>query len=161
VHAVADRLEQIGDRRAVGSAAAVADVQRAGRVGGDEFDLHGTPGTEIAAAVARARIQHLADHAVVGGGREMEIDEARPGDLDLGDLRGGRQRGDDLVGDVARLGARGLGERHGHIAGEVAVGAVAGALDLDGDGEVRRETAASLQAVHGVGQELFEMLLHG
>ena len=76
---------QIADRVAQRCLAAVADVQRAGRVGGDELDQHLVAFTRIAAAESRAGRTDLRHQAVPGGGGEVEIDEAGAGDFGLGD----------------------------------------------------------------------------
>ena len=64
-------------------------------------------------------------------GREPEIDEAGAGDLDLGDARIVLQIGDEKLGQGARVHARLLGQHHGGVRGEIAVGGVARRLDHD------------------------------
>ena len=88
LHVVAARLEQVRDRGAVGGAAAVADVQRAVRIRGHELDDHararaaGRCGRRLAPCS-----KHVAHDGRQAAGCEMEVDEARAGDLDLRDAR--------------------------------------------------------------------------
>src|SRR5690606_17190989 len=58
--------DAVADRRG----AAVADVQRAGRVGRDVFDPDHVAAAAGVVAVAVAGLDHLAHHALPGGGRE-------------------------------------------------------------------------------------------
>ena len=79
---VADRLEQPHEGVAVGGVAAAADVQRAGRVGGDELDqdpLGEAVGAGPRSSPDSARRCHRAPVPGVG---EEEVDEAGAGDLD-------------------------------------------------------------------------------
>ncbi len=85
VHAPAVGLQQVRDRRAERRVAAVADVQRPGRVGRDELDDGGPAAPAVAAPVGRARRVHARDLALPGGGRQEEVDESRPRDLGPGD----------------------------------------------------------------------------
>ena len=80
---VADRLQQPHQRVAVGGVAAAADVQRPGRVGGDELDQdplrasRSAPGPRPSPAATRRR-----QRPPVPGVGEEEVDEAGAGDLD-------------------------------------------------------------------------------
>ena len=78
--------------------------------------------------------------------RERQVDEARTGDLDLGDIGCAGELGGELLGDVARLHPRGLGQHHGGIGGKLAVGGIARRGHLGG-GEIepRRQDALALQ----------------
>ena len=58
VHAPAVGLEQVRDRRAEGGVPAVADVQRPGRVRGDELDDRAPAAAVVAAPVACALREH-------------------------------------------------------------------------------------------------------
>jgi hypothetical protein len=132
---VALGFEQRGHGIAQRGLAAVADVQRAGRVGRDEFDDHMMAGAGIAAAVGLALLQDGARHRLLGGVGQAQVDEARTRDLGRGDqalgLRIGLQGGDQAGGQLARIGLQRLGQLHRDIAGDVAVGRVARALERD------------------------------
>jgi hypothetical protein len=65
--------------------------------------------------------QDLADQGTVGVRGQPEVDEAGTGDLHPRHQRRGRQGVHQLLRQIARLGARGLGQHHGQIGGEVAV----------------------------------------
>jgi hypothetical protein len=72
----------------------VADVQRAGGVGGNEFDLQAAADAfalRRATSVIATGGQHGCHHGAARGGRQREIDEAGTGDLDLGHERRSRQ----------------------------------------------------------------------
>jgi hypothetical protein len=67
----------------------VADVKRAGRIGGDEFHAGRATLAAIMAAIAVALHQRPLDFGVEGRGGEEEIDEARAGHVHLADHRRG------------------------------------------------------------------------
>ncbi len=85
VYLVAGGDQQVGNRGAISCAAPVTDVQRPGRVGGYKFDLHGFAGANSTAAEGFTLGQNLSQHGVVGRRGKIEVDKARPGDLDPGD----------------------------------------------------------------------------
>ena len=161
VNPVADRLQQIGDGGAEGRAATVADVQRAGRVGGDEFHLHPLATTELASAKGVAALEDFVDHRVIGGWRQEEVDETGAGDLHLGDMVGIRQGIDDPLGQFTRLAAGGFGQDQRDGAGEIAVRPVAGAFQRD----VRRRGVGQQilppQAQESLGDECVQMRFQG
>jgi hypothetical protein len=67
-------IQQVGQARAERGAAAVADVQWAGRVGRDELDLNPLA-TPIGNASIGVRVgENVADDALLGGGREEQVD---------------------------------------------------------------------------------------
>ena len=140
---VADPLQERGDGVAQDGVAAVADRQRAGRVGRDELDDGRLAGVRVGAPPGRAGRQDVgeAGREVLAG--EADVDKARAGDLDRLDERGvERQSGHERLGDGARRAAERLGEAERHVRGEVAVARVARRLERDLD---RR-------GVEGVGQ---------
>ncbi|MPM98877.1 hypothetical protein SDC9_146067 [bioreactor metagenome] len=79
--------QQARQRGAVGGAAAVADVQRAGRVGRDELDLHLLPAAGGGTAEVFLLGEHGLDHVGLAAGIEAEVDEAGTGDFGSGDQR--------------------------------------------------------------------------
>jgi len=157
VHAPAIRLEQVRDRRAEGGVPAMADVKRPGRVRRDELDQRPPAGAIVAAPVTRTFLEHAAHLGLPGGGRHEEVDEARARDLGLRDevVRG--DRGDDRLRELARIGARGLGEAHRDAGREVAVRDVAAALDR-GIGRRRGAERAGWQSRERVQYELFDAI---
>jgi len=161
VYPVAHGLKQIGYRGTVRCTAAVADVQRTGRIGGDEFDLHQFALAEVAAPVALALLQDLGDVFMIGRRAQEEIDEAWAGDFDAGDSIGGRQVCHQRFRQLARFAVRELAQHHGQVAGKVAVTAIAGPLQVDVDGLIRRQYTPRLQGFNRSVQELRKMLFHG
>ncbi len=130
-HFGARRREQAREAISDRCGTAVADVQRPGRVCGDEFNAGFAARADRVAAVLRCGGVHRADFLVIGRGAQEEIDEPRSRDLDFREQRALRQRGDERLRERARVGARGFGEQHRGIAGEVAVVTVLRALDDD------------------------------
>ena len=128
---MAGRLEQIAERRAVRGAAPVAHVHGTGGVRGHELDHHLAAGAHLAVAVGRALRGDGLEAREPGSPRQPEIDEPGAGDLRAGDEFALRQRGDDGLGQFARILARGLGQPHGDVAGEVAMFFIARAFDHD------------------------------
>jgi hypothetical protein len=127
----AGAIEQVGERIAEHGAAAMADMHRPGRIGGDVLDIDRRALPHLAAPVVRAGLEHHAQGAGPSGRLERQIDEARPGHLDLGDQRVGAQLFGNRLGELARLLACILRQHHGGIGGHVAVRGVARRLDDD------------------------------
>ena len=127
--APAVRVEHARDRVADRRGAAVADVQRTGRIGGDELDAGGAPGAGVAAPVGGALLEHAGHLALVRGRTQEEVDEAGTGDLDLGDRRSSpAARRPAPRPDRAACGRR-LGQQQRGIGRKIAVLAVARAFD--------------------------------
>ncbi|MNM49653.1 hypothetical protein D3C81_606610 [compost metagenome] len=130
--------------------AQVADVHFLGQVGCRHVDHHllrraGFARTQV--GIGQGGIQAVGQ----GVGVLEEVEEAGAGDLDLADVGAGRQGIDQFLGQVARLHAGRLGQHHGDVAGEVAVGLVPGVFHLDRRRQPFRQ--------HTVGDELGEGLL--
>ena len=147
LHLVPDRLEQADQRIAVGGVATAADVQRPGRVGGDELDQHALACRARLRAeplACRSEARHRPPIPLVG---EEEVDEARAGDLDaldrvLAELLA--QLGREPGGDVARVFAQRRREQHRRV------GAVVAELGL-GRALQRRLGLGRLAAAQGAG----------
>jgi hypothetical protein len=139
----------------------VADVQRAGRIGGHELDACGAAVAGMAAAVAGALRERCAHFALVRGRAQEEVDEAGAGDLDLRDRILGRQRGYQRRREVARLAASGLRQQQGGIGREIAVVAVLGAFDDERSDGVHRQFATGLQGGDRGEDEVAELFFHG
>ena len=128
-HTRALRFEQATHRVTERSLAAMANVQRAGRVGRDELNQHARRMVMAPAAERSAGGEHLGDHRLLRRRRQRQIDEARPGDIDALDptlnrrlaLQGLDQRGSQL----ARIALVRLGELHRRGACEIAMGGLA------------------------------------
>ncbi|MNZ37410.1 hypothetical protein D3C78_548550 [compost metagenome] len=149
-HGVAEEFENAGHAVADDGRAQVADVHLLGQVRCRQVDHHlllraGFLHAQL--GVGQGRIQARGQ----GLGILEEVEKARAGNLDLADLLVGRQRGDELLGQVARLHAGRLGQHHRDVAGEVAVGLVPGVFHLDRRRQPFRQ--------HTVGDELGEGLL--
>ena len=65
---------------------AVADVHRTDGVGGNELDLGLQALADVGLGKVHALLASDVQNGVVGGGVQVEVDEAGAGDLDLGDL---------------------------------------------------------------------------
>ena len=142
-----------GDAVADHAGAAVAHVQRAGRVGGHVLHAHRPAAAAGVAAESGAAGVDVAHLLLPRRGGEVEVDEAGAGDLDLGDRVRGRQRVEQLLRQRPRVAARGLGQQHRRIGGEVAVRALLGTLDHElGRGKVGGQDACAAQG----GQALFD-----
>ncbi|MCY1203993.1 hypothetical protein D9M72_155080 [compost metagenome] len=122
---------QAADGVAQRGLAGVAHVQRAGGVGRHEFDQDLFAAAGRAAEVG-ALFGHGGDDGLAGRGGDAQIDEAGAGDFGAFDQGGGaglRHQGvHDGLGQFARVAAGRLGQLHGHVGGDVAVGGDLGAL---------------------------------
>jgi hypothetical protein len=133
----------------MGGAAAVADVQRPGRIGGNEFHQHLLAAAQLRTAIGRAGRQHLADHAGLGGRRQGEIDEAGTGHLGVRHVRRFRQFGQQVPGDVARVLLQAARQLQGDVAGKIAMRGLAGAFE-----ENRRVDRCGRDACQGAPQQV-------
>ena len=97
------KAEDVGEAGAIGGAAPMPDVQGAGGVGGDELQLQALADAVPVGAEALFFGMYPLNDGVKGGRLQKEIDEAGTGNLGAGNPVRGRQRCDDVVGDVAGL----------------------------------------------------------
>jgi hypothetical protein len=137
-HTLAAGLEDTSEQVADECASGVADVQRAGRVGRHELDVHGAGSDRLDAAPGVRGAEHPVDLALQCMVRQAEVDESR-----RRDLNGRKRRCRGILGDLAlelrRQGGRdrerrhsaGSGQLHREVAGEVPVLHIGGPLDLD------------------------------
>jgi hypothetical protein len=161
LHAVAGGSEDAGQARAVRRAAAMADVQRTGRVGGDELHGDAVAGALQPVAVLLALAQGVPDDTGQGAAMQVEVDEARAGYLEPGDLPRARHAIDDRLGQFTRRPARSLGQDHGDVGREFSVFGRFCALDLHrGFGHGRQHTV-TLQVQQRLCKQFFEVLFHG
>ena len=108
-------------------------------------------------AVPVACRDHVAEHLVQPGRREVEVDETRARDLDALDVagRGGLEGRDDAARSLTGLEPGGLGDLEGHVGRPVAVLALFGRPEVDaarGHGEtggVERRRAGRRRADRG------------
>ncbi len=78
----------------------VPDMNRPGRVGGDELDHHPLAGPDVQPPiVALAPGNDVPQHVVQPGWRKGKVDEPRPGNIDGSHVR--RRRGVEQIGDLA------------------------------------------------------------
>src|SRR5690606_35213414 len=96
-HRPAVGVEHARDAVADHAGAAVAHVQRSGGIGRDVFHAGSASGAGVVAAVARALGVQLDQLPAPGLGREAEVQEAGPGDVDRGDVAAGGQRIDQQL----------------------------------------------------------------
>src|SRR5690606_6667632 len=129
---VAREGEQTGKRVAEDRAPHVADMHRAGGVGGNELDIDAATGADVGAAEVAPLAEDLRDHREPDGGIEPQVEETGPGDLGRGDARIGTEPPGNEGGNVARLHAGGPGKHHRGVRCHVAMGGIAWRLDGDG-----------------------------
>ncbi|MCY1227518.1 hypothetical protein D9M72_397880 [compost metagenome] len=136
MHVEALPRQQVGQRVAQRRLAAVADVQRAGRVGRDELHQYLAVHAALARTVVVALGQHRAQHVGLGGRGQAQVDEAGAGNLHGLDqalrARVGLHGIDDALGQFARIALERTRDLHGDVAGKVAVGGHLGPLEGDG-----------------------------
>ena len=125
----------------------MTDMQRAGRIGGDEFEQDPLPLAEIGVAVARSLVENLPDHGLKRAFFEEKIDKTRAGDLGFLNQVVWRQARDDLLGQIARGQAGPLAEQQGDIARKITMRGGARGFDLQGTGPVRRDHILPLKRI--------------
>ena len=159
-------LEHTAEGIAQSDPAAMAHVHGARRVGGDKLHLDLLPMAYIAPAEIGALIAHRAEYLVVGGSAQIEVDEARTGNLNLRDLGRRLDMGNDGLGDLCGRHMRKACRAHGHCRGPVAVARLIRSLEahilyLEG-GKVscllRRRKGTAHHLLNGLGHLL--LLLH-
>ena len=153
---VAAGRHQRRQRRAERRLPAVADVQGARGIGRDEFDHHAFAMTGVVAPVRRALVEDAGEFGLQRAVHQVEVDEAGARYLGPGDHVVGRQRGNDLLGQRARVAARALGMAHRHVARVVAMTRIAGALDVDRQGAQRRRQDVIRERFERRAQQAFE-----
>ncbi len=123
----AGERHQTRHRVAEHRAAAMADVQRAGRIGADELDQHPPSAADV--RPAELGPLDLAEDLRPESRREAEVEIAGTGDLDVGEqARGILDVVDDRLGDRDRRLALGARQAERHRRGEVAERRVLGDL---------------------------------
>ena len=137
----ADLLEQRRQHVAIDRAARMGDVQRTRRVGGNVLDVDLPAATSVRAAVGAARHQRVGQPCPPESVAQAQVDEAGPGDRNLGDVRMRAQFAHQHVGDLARLAPGLLAQHQRRIGREISVRGIARRLDRDGGGVERRQGA--------------------
>ncbi len=128
--------ERVAQRRL----AAVADVQRPGRIRRDELDHHALAAPRIAATETLALGEDVPDHRLPRRAGDEDVDEPGAGDLDLLHQFGGRQRGHQRLREFARISLQRLRVLERDIRREVAVLRLLRAIELDRrSGAIRRD----------------------
>ncbi len=123
-------------------------VHRTRRVRRDIFDVDSLVAADPRQAIRLAFRQDGAKLAAPHVGRQSDVDEARPGDLDRGDVRQGLDLWGDRPGQRTWVGRGGFREDHRGIGREVAVRRVAGRLDRHGAAvQLHRQDALSLELI--------------
>jgi len=109
----------------------MANVQWAGWVGRNEFDLYFFALTNLAGTEADATFENRADNVERGVLVNEKIDESRTGNLDLVYMLIIRQGIDQGLRQLARVPACWLRQHHCNVAGEVTMGNIARTRYLD------------------------------
>jgi len=124
-------LDQARDRVAERRLAAVADVQGAGRIRGDELDEHALAGARLASSVAILLVEDRRHDLLARCMRKLQVDETGTGDV--GRLNDAGQRGferlRERLRELARIAAHALGERQCNVRRVIAMRRVARAFD--------------------------------
>ena len=120
--------EHAGDGVAQRSPAGVADVQRAGGVGGDEFHVDHVAGERRVGAVLRAGFDDGLGKRAGCGGVDGDVQEAGSGDVHGRHAVDGLEPGAEDGGELPRVRARLLCQLEGDVGGPVAVVPVLGPL---------------------------------
>ena len=107
----------------------MADVHGADGVGGNELDLGLQATTDVGLSEVHTLVACLAKDGVLDGNGEVEVDEARAGNLDLLDRGVLGHMGDDGLGDLAWGAVSQLGGLQGHGGGPLAMRSVSRSLD--------------------------------
>ena len=117
-------FEHAGHGVADGGPASAADMDGAGRVGGDEFEIQGLTAEMVVLAVGVAGFKHGIDHGRCGSGVEHDVDEAGTGHFHGLDTVGLGQFGREQLSQIVRFHTGFFSQLHGRIGGPVAVCAV-------------------------------------
>ena len=129
-HLVAEEFQYTGHAIANDGGAQVAHMHLFGQVGRGHVD-HGTHGRGGLAYTDFLVSQGRVEARSQGLGVLEEIQEARAGDFGFADLLIGGQCRDDFFSQITGFHTRRLGQHHGDVAGEVAVGFVTGVFHLN------------------------------
>ena len=116
--------EKIGKHVSEGALTGVAEMKRAGRVGGYEFEVQGLAGQVVVLAVVAAGFKHGVHHCGRGCGVERDVDEAGAGHFHGLDAVGIGQFGGEQFGEITWLHAGLLGQLHGRVGRPIAMCAV-------------------------------------
>ena len=122
-------LQYAGHRIAHRGPARAADVDRAGRVRGDEFQIERLAAQVIVLAESIALVEHLVHHCGRRCGVERDVDEAGTCHFDGGNAIGAIQCVGEQLGEITRFHAGFLRQLHGGVRRPVAVRAILGAHD--------------------------------
>src|ERR1043166_4216623 len=97
----------------------MTDVQRTGRIGGNEFHYRARAGAALGVPVGGAEREDPRQLQLIRLRREVEIDEARPGDLGPLDQLACGQRVEDRLRELPRIATRGFRELQRNVGCEV------------------------------------------
>ena len=153
-------IEQTAYTIANGSTTAVTDMQRSGRVGRHKFHLHFAPGAIVVAAVGFFLFQHGFYQTGGRGIAQIEVNKTRAGNFDFFYQRVGRQGIHQQLRQFARIFTGRLGQHHRQVSGQIAVGFVAGVVDLDARFEISGKGSLGLKRGDGSGQKLSNLRFH-
>jgi hypothetical protein len=118
--------------------------------------MHSLAGERVGVSVDRAGLDDAPSYGALFGGLEGHVEEARPGDIDLGNARCLAKPAGEQFGDLARRAACRFGQLKGHIRGVIAVLSVLGTLDGHGlrrfDGKLSSHDGSRDGSDHGIGK---------
>ena len=154
MHGITDRLEQVTDGCAKSGATTVADMQGAGRVGGNVFEQDAWPVPGRLPTILFTVVEDVPDLVMPGNCTQVEIDESGAGNLDLVDGVALSEPGDYSLGQRARITVRRLGQAHRDVAREVTVARVARSLQ----GAYGREFCGVLLDIRQCGERVVNRL---
>jgi hypothetical protein len=141
--------QQPGQRVADGGPAHPADVDRTGRVGRDELQVHPLTGERRSMPVGIALLDDDARGRPGGGGAQPDVQEAGAGDRHALDRRVLAELAGDRPRELTRLDARLPRDLEGERRGVVAVPRMPGPLHAHHIGQHRRIEAQVGQRGHG------------
>ena len=128
---IAREYQKVCQRIAEHRAAAMPDMHRPGRIGGNVFDIDLLARVHRASPIGRALAQHCTQRFRPGRCLQGEIDEAGTGNIDGGDQIVRAQPGCDLFGEVAGFCLGLPGQHHRGVGRHIAVRRIARRLDHD------------------------------
>lgn len=140
-------LQDPSDGVADGGPTGVTEVERTGRVGGDELDVEATSLQPVRGSVVSGCLYDATRHVALGGGGDFEVEKTRSGNVCALDAGNSLELCGDGFGQLPRRDPRLLGQLHGDVGGIVPVGAIAGPLDGHRRDLVAREHAGSHQGL--------------
>ena len=118
-------------------------------------------GAALAVTVGRAEREDVRQLLLVRLRRQMEVDEAGPGDLGLLDQLARRQRVENRLRQLARIAARRFCQLQRNVRREIAVRGILGPIDVDDRAHDIGGQNVGGQGGEGGLDQLFDTKFHG